>query len=243
VLDPELDEPLVKLGFIDRVEVQGADVTILFKLPTYWCSPNFAYLMAADLRDSARTVPGVRHVRVALLDHCAEDEVTNGINEGKTFAEAFPEEEMEDEQLDALRRTFLRKGFLVRQDTLLRAMMKAGLDETTISALQMRNLVVDEAANTAYITVHDKTLQLDGVGKSGRAYAQRRATLGLPGATEDALIIDDQGQPLQAGKLKEFLRRSRSIRMNILFNTSLCKGLFRTRYGGDTTPEDDDEFI
>ena len=30
--------------------------------------------------------------------------------------------------------------------------------------------------------------------------------------------------------LKDYLRRSRSVRMNILFNTSMCKGLFRTRY-------------
>ncbi len=48
VLDPELDEPLVKLGFIERVQVDGPDVTVVFKLPTYWCSPNFAYLMAGE---------------------------------------------------------------------------------------------------------------------------------------------------------------------------------------------------
>ena len=42
VLDPELDEPLVKLGFIDQVQVTGPDVTVVFKLPTYWCAPNFA---------------------------------------------------------------------------------------------------------------------------------------------------------------------------------------------------------
>ena len=63
VLDPELDEPLVKLGFIDRVEVDGLDVSITFKLPTYWCSPNFAYLMASDLREKVRAVPGVGTVR------------------------------------------------------------------------------------------------------------------------------------------------------------------------------------
>src|SRR5205085_11223168 len=60
VLDPELDEPLVRLGFIDRIQVDGPDVTITFKLPTYWCAPNFAYLMASDLRKKVRTVPGVR---------------------------------------------------------------------------------------------------------------------------------------------------------------------------------------
>src|ERR1700680_1380310 len=69
VLDPELDEPLVKLGFIDRVQVEGAkgaDVTITFKLPTFWCSPNFAYLMAHDLRSRVCAIAGVRSVHVAL---------------------------------------------------------------------------------------------------------------------------------------------------------------------------------
>jgi len=54
------------------------------------------------------------------------------------------------------------------------------------------------------------------------------------------LIIDDTGQPLRVGGLKEFLRRSRSIRMNIMFNTSLCKGLFRTRYGSGTVAADEE---
>src|SRR5690348_1998480 len=92
VLDPELDEPLVKLGFIDHVEVNGPDVQIIFKLPTFWCSPNFAYLMATDLRDKVRTLPGIGNVHIGLIDHCAEDEVTNGINQGQSFAQAFPEE-------------------------------------------------------------------------------------------------------------------------------------------------------
>ncbi len=96
VLDPELDEPLVNLGFIDRVQVDGADVTVTFKLPTFWCSPNFAYLMAKDLRSRVQEVPGVRSVHVALLDHCAEDEVTHGVNHELSFAEAFPDETMED---------------------------------------------------------------------------------------------------------------------------------------------------
>ena len=80
VLDPELDEPLVSLGFIDRVQVDGPDVTVVFKLPTYWCSPNFAYLMAGDLRARIRALPGIRTARIELLDHCAEDEITVGIN-------------------------------------------------------------------------------------------------------------------------------------------------------------------
>src|SRR5947209_10488994 len=100
VLDPELDEPLVKLGFIDRVQVEGPDVTVVFKLPTYWCSPNFAYLMAGDLRARLRALPGIRTARVQLLDHCAEDEITAGINRGQSFAATFVGEVSEDEDLE-----------------------------------------------------------------------------------------------------------------------------------------------
>ena len=240
VLDPELDEPLVKLGFIDRVQVDGADVTVTFKLPTFWCSPNFAYLMAKDLRSRVYAVPGVGSVQIALLDHCAEDEVTHGVNRGLSFAEAFPDETMEDEHLEELRRTFLRKGFLMRQDAVLRQMLKLGLDETTIAALRVRDMSVDEEMNVALVVVQGELVDLEGVGHSAATYVRRRAALGLPREPGDALIIDDTGRPLATGGLKEFMRRSRSIRMNIMFNTSLCKGLFRTRYGKDTVPVDEE---
>ncbi len=240
VLDPELDEPLVTLGFIDGVQLDGADVTVTFKLPTFWCAPNFAYLMARDLRARVREVPGVGQVRIALLDHCAEDEVTNGVNGELSFAEAFPDETMEDEHLEELRRTFLRKGFLMRQDALLRQMLKVGLDEAAISALRIADLSADEAANVAFIVFQGSTMRLDRVGHHAATYLRRRATLSLPHAPGDLLIIDDTGRPLQSGGLKDFLRRSRSIRMNILFNTAFCKGMFQTRYGPGNAPVDEE---
>jgi len=230
VLDPELDEPLVKLGFIDRVQVEGSDVTVIFKLPTYWCSPNFAYLMASDLREKVRAVPGVRAVRVNLLDHCAEAEVTRGINGGLSFSEAFPEETPEDEDLEMLRRTFLRKGFLMRQDTLIRQMLKMGIDEATIATLRMADMTIDESANVVLVMAPGQTVRLEGVGRSAAGYVHRRASLGLPVGPDDPLMINDEGLPVEPTGLREFLRRSRSIRMNIMFNTSMCKGLFRTRY-------------
>ena len=240
VLDPELDESLVKLGFIDCVQVDGPDVSITFKLPTYWCAPNFAYLMAADLRKQASSVPGVRNVRVTLLDHCAEDEVTTGVNRGQSFSVAFPGEANEDEHLEELRRVFLRKGFLMRQDALLRQMLKAGLDEATIAALRVADMHIDEEANAAFVTAHGREYRLERAGRNGGIYQQRRVALGLPHAVNDPLVIDDAGQPLQGGDLQQFLRRSRSVRMNIMFNTAMCKGLFHTRYGGSSAPDDDD---
>ncbi len=237
VLDPELDEPLVQLGFIDRVQVDGPDVTVIFKLPTYWCAPNFAYLMATDLRNKIRALPGVRSARIVLLDHCVEDEITTGINSGQSFAEAFVGDVTEDEDLEELRRAFLRKGFLMRQDALLRQMLKVGLDEATIATLRLADLLVDEPADVAFVTMQGRTIPLAGVGHHAAVYLRRRTSLGLPHGQDDPLIIDDRGQPLQPGSLTEFLRRSRSVRLSIMFNTSMCKSLFRTRYEGAGSSE------
>jgi metal-sulfur cluster biosynthetic enzyme len=244
VLDPELDEPLVKLGFIDRVQVDGPDVTVVFKLPTYWCSPNFAYLMAGDLRARLRALPGIRTAHVELLDHCAEDEITTSINQGKSFAEAFAGEVSEDEDLEELRRTFLRKGFLMRQDRLLRQMLKAGLDEATILSLKVADLVVDEISNQAFVATSHGAMCLAGAGLTTGAYLRKGSVIGLFQAKNDLLITDDAGQPVAPGGLQAYLRRSRSVRLNILFNTTMCKSLFRARYehvGASESDQEEDE--
>lgn len=230
VLDPELDEPLVSLGFIDRVQVDGPDVCIAMKLPTFWCAPNFAYLMASDLRARILSLPGVRAARVELLDHSAEEEINRGVNLGQSFAQAFAGEVDGDENLEELRRVFLRKGFLMRQDTLARQLLKAGLDETTILNLRVSDLAVSEEGDAASVTTPHGVTQLGGAGRNASKYLQKGRSIGLfasPGAT---LIVEEQGQVIAPGSLKEFLRRSRSVRLNIMFNTSMCKGLFRTRY-------------
>jgi metal-sulfur cluster biosynthetic enzyme len=230
VLDPELDEPLVKLGFIDRVQIEHTDVTVAFKLPTFWCAPNFAYLMASDLRARLRTLPGIRTAHVVLLDHCTEEQITAGVNQDQPFAQAFAGEVGADEDLEELRRIFLRKGFLMRQDTLLRQLLKAGLDESTLLILRRKDLIVDEPADTAFVLLPERELRLEKAGRNAALYLRKAVTLGLPSHENDPLIIDDQGQPISPGGLPDFLRRSRSVRLNIAFNTSMCTALFRTRY-------------
>ncbi|HET8987716.1 MAG TPA: iron-sulfur cluster assembly protein, partial [Humibacillus sp.] len=48
VIDPELDEPITDLGFVRSLDVVGDRVTAHLRLPTSFCAPNFAYLMASD---------------------------------------------------------------------------------------------------------------------------------------------------------------------------------------------------
>ena len=79
VRDPELDEPITALGFVASctVSCEGRAVVRL-RLPTYFCAPNFAYLMVADAYDAVTAVPGVTSAEVILEDHFASDQINAG---------------------------------------------------------------------------------------------------------------------------------------------------------------------
>ena len=66
VLDPELDEPLTDLGFVQRCQVYANGHTVVrLRLPTYFCAPNWSsvtpkYGLTAFLRgrdDDNKTAP------------------------------------------------------------------------------------------------------------------------------------------------------------------------------------------
>src|SRR5213082_1741854 len=80
VRDPELDEPVTTLGFVSSCVVSAAgDVRVHLRLPTYFCAPNFAFLMVADAYDAVSAVPGVRHAEIVLDDHFASDAINTGV--------------------------------------------------------------------------------------------------------------------------------------------------------------------
>jgi metal-sulfur cluster biosynthetic enzyme len=222
VYDPELDESIVRLGFIDDLQIDGVAVTVTYKLPTYWCAPNFAYMMSADIRAQVAQVPGVESVQVVLRDHCDSAAINAGVNAGSAFREAFPQEALDD--LDELRRTFLRKSFLARQEQLLRRLRTAGLDDARILALRCGEL--QPRGDDLYLGAVRVRLAAGDMEK----YLRKRAALGLP-CGEDALLFTTlEGAPLELATLADYLRRSRTVRVSLAFNTSLCEGLLRTRY-------------
>src|SRR2546423_12534780 len=72
VRDPELDEPITRLGFVASCTVSAAgDAQVRLRLPTYFCAPNFAFLMVADAYDAVSAVRGVRHAEIVLDEHFA----------------------------------------------------------------------------------------------------------------------------------------------------------------------------
>jgi metal-sulfur cluster biosynthetic enzyme len=116
VRDPELDRPVTDLGFVSEVRENEGQVRVRLRLPTYFCAPNFAYLMADDARRALAGLPGVTGVEIVLEDHFAAEEINHGVAAGEGFAAAF--EGLAAGELGGLRRIFLRKGYLAAQDRL-----------------------------------------------------------------------------------------------------------------------------
>jgi metal-sulfur cluster biosynthetic enzyme len=59
VLDPELDESILDLGFVRSLKLRSGHASVMLQLPTNWCAVNFAYLMAEDVRRALLGVAGV----------------------------------------------------------------------------------------------------------------------------------------------------------------------------------------
>lgn len=238
VTDPELDRPLSALGFVESVEIHDADVVVNFRLPTYWCAANFAYMMSADLRERVGRVPGVGSVTVRLRDHYAEDEISDGVNAGKAFSETFPGET--DGELDELRHTFAVKAFLVRQEQLLRTLLRAGYTSDALARLSAADTRVEgdtllvheqEAADERGAADTPDWRRVPGAARTYTLCRQKRAAAGLDTAEDGPLFTTADGMPLTPDAVQEHLRAARTIRLNGAFNTILCTALNRITHG------------
>src|SRR5215470_13291001 len=111
VRDPELDEPITTLGFVSSWSVSPAGTAeVHLRLPTYFCAPNFAYLMVADAYDSVSALDGVSKTEIVLDDHFASDAINEGVAARAGFVRSFEGEAVDE--LDQLRADFLRKSVM-----------------------------------------------------------------------------------------------------------------------------------
>ncbi len=216
VTDPEIDEPVTKLEFVTRVEIEGGSrVRIEFRLPTYWCAPNFAFLMASDMRDAVEELPWVEEVSVELLDHFSATLINRSVALKQDFRDAFPGET--DGDLSQIRRTFLGKSYQRRQELLMRHALKSGIDASWLIRATLREL---------------KELPLDEEGGSLRnlyVFAWRRIHLGSE--EEELAFMTIDREPLNLGELKDYLRLVAGVRRTADFNGLICRGLLAARNG------------
>jgi metal-sulfur cluster biosynthetic enzyme len=236
VNDPELDESLVELGFVDSIRVNGQRADIVLRLPTFWCAPNFAYLMAVDAREETLQVPGVQEVNVVLKDHMFGDEISTGVSAGQAFTNVFPGQ-TEGDDLGALRALFRGKAFGMRQEQLVRFLLEAGLTALEIVSLREVDVVNTTDTGGLRLVVNGHERLLRGGAPLARAYLERRRRVGLDTDKHSTLITDLDGAPIAAEDLEAHLQRTRRQRISMTFNALMCRGLLETRYGLDGEKE------
>ena len=212
VRDPELDEPVTTLGFVSSCTVSADGQTrVRLRLPTYFCAPNFAFLMVADAYDAVAAVPGVSSAEVILDDHFASDAINAGVASRAGFAASFDGEAVDE--LDELRAAFLRKAVLAGTDLVCRPLAAAGLTPAELTTL---------------------TLGATPVSPELDRLRQRRRDLGLPADDGSLLLIDPAtGDRIPESRVPLHLRRARLTRTGIDANTSICSGMLKARYGPD----------
>jgi metal-sulfur cluster biosynthetic enzyme len=220
VRDPELDEPITSLGFVTSCTVSGGgDAQVRLRLPTYFCAPNFAFLMVADAYDAVSALPGVRRTEVVLEDHFASDAINGGVAAQSGFVQSFDGEAVSE--LHGLRADFLRKAVMAGTDQVCRPLLAGGADPARLLELTLGDVPPSRPL---------------------RRLRERRAELGLPAGDDAPLMIDpvtgervsEQGVPLH-------LRRARVTRISIEANGGICRGMLRHRYDSPGLGEEEQQ--
>lgn len=220
VRDPELDEPVTALGFVASCTVSADGVAdIRLRLPTYFCAPNFAFLMVADAYDAVSRVDGIRRTEVILEDHFASDAINGGVAARAGFVASF--DGLAEAELDELRADFVRKAVLAGTDRVCRPLLATGATTDDLARLSLGDVPPSP---------------------DRERLRERRAELGLPSGDESPLLVDaTTGAAVGAAALPLHLRRARLTRVNVEANGSMCRGMLRGRYGSAGLGEVEEE--
>jgi metal-sulfur cluster biosynthetic enzyme len=213
VRDPELDEPITDLGFVASCTVScDGRARVRLRLPTYFCAPNFAFLMVADAYDALVATPGVLAAEVELEDHFASDAINAGVAAQAGFVASFDGEAVAE--LGDLRAQFLRKAVMAGTDIVCRPLLADGT-----SPERLRELTLGDVPPSRELT----------------RLRERRVELGLA-ADDDALLLIDpvSGAAIAADAVPLHLRRARVTRAGIDANTSICSGMLAHRYPAES---------
>jgi len=210
VLDPEIDEPITDLEFVASCTVSGDGVaSVHLRLPTFFCAPNFSFLMVADAYDAVSAVDGVTRAEIVLDDHHASAEINGGVAAHAGFVETFAGEAAAE--LDEVRRYFLEKAVVAGQDRVARPLVDAGVGPDELARLSLGQVPGSPA--------------LDRL-------RQRRAALGLAAGDDAPLLMHPDGSRVSEAQVPLHLRRARLTRAGLEANGDICKNILATRYAG-----------
>ena len=217
VYDPELDESIIDLDFVSKIEVNSYGlVNIELRLPTYFCSANFAWIMCYDAKKAIENLPWVKTAHVELVDHFVMKKVNIGLENNQSFADIFGTKKELD--LNQLRRKFEEKAFLNRQSMLIQF-----LREKKISDSQILSITFKEITSLA------RKFQDSHFNKNLERYRDLHKRV-LPLNTDQFAFLGLDGRKIKENNICDYLRILRRTTGSITANSEMCKILMKERY-------------
>ncbi|QUO47224.1 MULTISPECIES: metal-sulfur cluster assembly factor [Halorubrum] len=226
VEDPELARSIVELDYIDAIEIDGGRVEVRFTLPTAWCSPAFAWMMATDARDEVEGLDWADEARIELCDHMHGAEITTGVNARDTFGETFPDA---DGGVAEVRAAIADKARVSTQRAAVDALLDAAVDPEQVVALDRSD--VDVAGDEAHVDLGGLSVVVDADPIAD--YLDRVETSGHVTGPDDTLFLTPEGDPIPAERLDVVQKRSRLASVNMGGQGAVCDALHRARHGPD----------
>ena len=226
VNDPEMDEPITDLGFVRRISItEEGRVSVDIVTSTFWCSPNFVYMMLEDARAVLSRLPGVREVRVELAGHHDSARINEAINAGKSFSECYGSETRSD--LVELNRIFREKALRSRLHAMSTTLARSGLRVEDLLRLKVHDLEMRDGSFT--VKTHDRLVTVADSEDVGRITRYLNFLEGLGRKAGPLVIWDLAGNLPARDEFESFLEKSRSTRAAFGLNAELCRALLESR--------------
>ena len=220
--DPELDQSIVELEYIDTIEIDNGDVTVEFTLPTAWCSPAFAWMMATDARDEVDSLPGTDSVTIRLRDHMHEEEITRGVNEHESFEAMFPDA---DGGVQDVRAVLDEKARFARQHEAVEACLEAGLTPAQIVALERSDVELTDGG--AVVSVQE--IRVVAAAEPIAEYLEKASASGNVTDPDDRLFLTIDADPIPPEEFELLHKRTRLAGVNMGGQGAVCDALNQSR--------------
>jgi metal-sulfur cluster biosynthetic enzyme len=226
VTDPELDEPITDLGFVKELSVSDdGRVSLDLVTSTFWCSPNFVYMMLEEARDVVAKLEGITEVRVHLEGHHDSERINGGINARQSFSECYPTEA--GGNLEEITRMIRTRVLRSRLSSMVSAMSRAGVAPIELLGVSRRDVVAE--GETLVVTLGAKPRRISDPIDARRISRYLSFVDGLGRSNGPLIIYDLEGRTPQPHELESMLALSRSAKSNFSLNAELCRALLESR--------------
>lgn len=231
VTDPELDEPITDLGFVRDLSIsEDGRVSVDLVTSTFWCSPNFVYMMLEEARDVVSRLPGVKEARVKLGGHHDSDRINEGINSGKSFSECYESEAKGD--LAELNRMIRTRALRSRLYSMAAALSRCGITAEDLLGLSRLDVTAEDQG--FIVMSRGRLLRISDPADVQRV-ARYLSFLDSLGRTAGPLVIWDlEGNRPRTAEFASALTLGRLAKANFGLNAELCRALLSARMGRES---------